>query len=233
MWWDVVVTEWAGLRDAYGDAGVVPGLLAAAAHETAWESEVWEDLWSRLYHQGSIYPASTAALPLLVEIAIGRPGVAVDPALFLATSILSRSGGAEGQEYYGGLVDLATAKLALVEDRVDVLYALQCVAGVEGLTAWFGPLEGLAGGEVEVECSHCGDHVYIEVHDGGMLSTEFSDDSHGRQVTPASADDLGPGAARLLSLARQHGHEAVSVELLTLFGQVSCPVCGASFHIDD
>ena len=146
--------DWVELRDAYGSAEAVPGLLEAAAQEIDWDAKVWEDLWSRLYHQGSVYSASQAAVPRLVEIARARREVAVEPAIFLAASILAQNA-VEDEGVNPDLVDLAVHKVSLVAARVDVLYALQCVAGVEHLTAWFEPLAGLAGNEVEV---HCGTH---------------------------------------------------------------------------
>ncbi len=233
VWWAVAMTDWAGLRDASGSAEAVPGLLAVAANETHWGAKVWEDLWSRLYHQGLVYPASHEAVPMLVDIAKARREVAVDPALFLAASILSAIDEARGRATDPGLVDLTTHKLSLVAGRADVLYALQCVAAVEGLTAWFDPLAGLAGGEVEVDCGVCGDHVYVEVHDDGMFSTEFPDNTLGRPVIPTTEDQLGVGAARLFALARDQGHEAVAAQLLSLFGQVECPTCSAFFHLGD
>ena len=201
--------------------------------ETDWASKVWEVLCSRMYHQGSAYPASRAAVPLLVEITRTWRAVAVDPALFLAASILSEiddtgSGAADPR-----LVDLATHKLSLVDERIDVLYALQCVDGLEGLTAWFEPLAGLTGEGIEVNCRACGDHVFVEVPDDGMFSTELPDDIRGQPVTPATDDNLGPGAACPLTLARDHDHGTVAAQLLTLFGRVACPVCGALFHIGD
>jgi hypothetical protein len=73
------VIDWHGVRDVYGSAADIPVLLEAAAASTDWEAPAWQELWSRLYHQGSVAPASYAALPRLAQVATGRPEVAVDP----------------------------------------------------------------------------------------------------------------------------------------------------------
>ena len=57
------MTDWAELQHAYGSAEDVPALLAAAAETSDETGKVWDDLWSRLCHQGTVYSASRAALP--------------------------------------------------------------------------------------------------------------------------------------------------------------------------
>ena len=63
--------HWDELEDAYGKAGRIPELLNEAfkdkASKGAAQSGPWFDLWSRLYHQGTIYSASYAAVPLIIE----------------------------------------------------------------------------------------------------------------------------------------------------------------------
>lgn len=60
-----VVTAWALLSDAYGEAREVPVLIEQLA--TSPTPDVWDDLWGHLCHQGTVYSASYAALPLLLE----------------------------------------------------------------------------------------------------------------------------------------------------------------------
>ncbi|WP_199514582.1 HEAT repeat domain-containing protein [Nucisporomicrobium flavum] len=52
--------DWAALTHAYGPADDVPGLLREAA---------LSDLYERLFPQGTVYPATAAAVPFLVELA--------------------------------------------------------------------------------------------------------------------------------------------------------------------
>jgi hypothetical protein len=64
-------SQWMGLQDAYGKASAVPALLAKVISNKSLKSDPqsgpWFDLWSRLYHQGSIYTASYAAVIALAE----------------------------------------------------------------------------------------------------------------------------------------------------------------------
>lgn len=85
----VVMLNWSQVLDVDGPAGDIPGLLEVAATESSWDAPVWEELWGRLCHQGSVVPASYAAVPGLCDIARARPEVATDPALFLAAAILA------------------------------------------------------------------------------------------------------------------------------------------------
>ncbi len=66
--------DWAGLRHAYGSAEDTPGLLrqAASADEGAADSAVSE-LYGSIFHQGSVYPATVAAVPFLARIAASAP----------------------------------------------------------------------------------------------------------------------------------------------------------------
>ena len=81
--------NWGELRDVYGSAAEIPELLAAGATETGWDSSVWGDLWGRLCHQGTVTPASYAALPDLSRIVASQPDLPLDPALFLAAAIVA------------------------------------------------------------------------------------------------------------------------------------------------
>jgi hypothetical protein len=86
------VTNWGELRDVYGSAAEIPKLLAAGATETGLDSPAWGDLWGRLCHQGTVPPASYAALPDLRRIASSRPELPLDPVLFLAAAIIAVTG---------------------------------------------------------------------------------------------------------------------------------------------
>lgn len=241
-WLAVVMVEWRQLRDIYGSASDIPQLLEAAAASTDWNAPCWRELWSRLYHQGSVAPASYAALPRLAEIAGARPDVAMDPALILFTAIIAararQSEITDTRGRYAGaiaaLVPVAEHKLDLVDDRADTIYALQTVAAVEDLSVWQRQLHGLANDEVELECPACGDHIYLVVAGDAIVATADPDDTRqGRLVRSARSEDLAAPEARLLDLCQAHGHARVAAELLHLFGQVTCPHCQNQFRVAD
>lgn len=62
--------EWSGLHQAYGAATDIPKLLKQL--NTGDLGSVLVELWSKLCHQGDIYPASIAAVPFLVDAAKHR-----------------------------------------------------------------------------------------------------------------------------------------------------------------
>ena len=82
--------DWSTLHHAYGPAGDIPALLARAWSAPApatYRDEPWFALWSALYHQDDVYPASYAAVPELIAIAAERGGAVAAESLFLAASI--------------------------------------------------------------------------------------------------------------------------------------------------
>ncbi len=61
------VVDWSVLRHAYGPADDTPGLLDGLRGED-W-SEVVSELFGSILHQGSVYPATVAALPFIEDVA--------------------------------------------------------------------------------------------------------------------------------------------------------------------
>ncbi len=82
--------EWHELRHAYGPADDLPNLLNVIENfpaEHDWKSEPWFSLWSNLYHQGSNYSASLAALPHIVSALSQAPSKATLSFFLLPVSI--------------------------------------------------------------------------------------------------------------------------------------------------
>jgi hypothetical protein len=69
---------WDQLRHCYGPASDIPNLLRQlAANPQPMKGDddgPWESLWSALCHQGDVYPASYAAVPHIVQIALDAKG---------------------------------------------------------------------------------------------------------------------------------------------------------------
>jgi len=64
---------WADLSHAYGSAGDVPALLRQAGSGGDVAGEAISELYGRLFHQGTVCPATGAAVPFLVELARWAP----------------------------------------------------------------------------------------------------------------------------------------------------------------
>lgn len=237
------MARWADRRDVYGrSAADVPALLQQAALTADWDAPVWGELWTRLYHQGGVAPASYAALPALALIAAARPQIAVEPAIVIAASIIASTDGPTGhddvRQVYAAQIRLlrpiAEHKLELVHEHVDVVYALQAVAAFEDLSNWQRDLEYLANEEIELECPSCTDHLYLELVDGTLVVTTDPDVVDGaRSLLPAQRGELAVAEARLVELARTYRQLTVEAELLQLFGRACCPNCGTHFAVQE
>ena len=67
--------DWASMHHAYGSAAEVPALLEALRSPDARErGQALGDFYSKVHHQGDVYPSTTASLPFLLELA-GDPTV--------------------------------------------------------------------------------------------------------------------------------------------------------------
>ncbi len=82
--------EWSRLTHAYGPAENIPALIRALARAVAPDDrEIWDELSGALHHQGSIYPATYAAVPHIVELFIDSPiERRVDVVMFVAPLLL-------------------------------------------------------------------------------------------------------------------------------------------------
>lgn len=61
--------DWTGLVHAYGSAGDVPDLIRAlVSPNAAARDSAFEELFHNIYHQGTIYEATTYTVPFLIAI---------------------------------------------------------------------------------------------------------------------------------------------------------------------
>src|SRR6478609_6023581 len=79
--------DWTALEHAYGSAADIPALLAELSPDPA--DDVWNALWSRVCHQGSVYSASFPVLPRLLDAIVEWPPAARIMPLVLAAGIAS------------------------------------------------------------------------------------------------------------------------------------------------
>jgi hypothetical protein len=78
--------DWASLTHAFGDATDVPGLLRSLlSSDSQVREETMGELFGNIWHQGTVYPATAAAVPFLYEL-LNAPEVQdkADIALLLA-----------------------------------------------------------------------------------------------------------------------------------------------------
>jgi hypothetical protein len=134
--------DWAGLTHAYGSATDTPELLrqaGSADREAA--SQALSDLYSSIFHQGTVYEATAAAVPFLVDLAREAPHQRDD--LVWMVGMVADDEHAYGpmrQRVRDALAEQAEALVALMANddpqvRVAAAYAA-CRAGAPADVFW-------------------------------------------------------------------------------------------------
>ena len=241
------MTDWSQLDHAYGTAEDIPDLLRQLEPEGS--DQVWSDIWSRLFHQGSVYSASHAALPELTRLARewsptdrGRP-------LILAGSILASLDQPYGQPdphaaYAAEVAELRTLTEealhvpGLVEDPDSYVVLLATLLALEGVEVWAEQLDGLTKGEFELPCPDCETENFIVFGEYGYFSTLdglYMNNMGGKRkpLQPVPVSGLEGLAARLHTRIRADGHPGVADKLTYVFGSAECAECGVSFRVDE
>lgn len=250
------MVDWTSLRHAYGAAGDVPALLDNLKPDPA--DEVWEELWSRICHQGSVYSASFAALPALADAAARwQPRQRAQP-LALAGCILASDdcrdeGGRnlaeaffrENRPVVRRLQVLCQESLAQRDvPQGDFIYLLQGARSFEGDPFWGRKLDQLAGGEFSGICPQCGVDLYLAIGKYGYFAT--AEDWVGPGKTPGTAQvrqdvklaPIDPARGALPPAGQwmyDHCIAADQAELAEcikhLFGTSTCSACGEDFAL--
>ena len=236
------MTDWSKLDDAYGPATDVPGLLAQLDPDP--EAPVWNELYGRLYHQGSVYSASFAALPALEEAARSWPPQNRVMALVLAAGIVT---GAptnalglpedlrrEVAPTRVRLLELALEAVALPgRDRIDFIYLLQATRALMDDVLWGEHLEGLADGEFHGACPRCRRSLSLFIGPEGTFAT--TDDwplpPEPEREPIVAAAELPPDGLWMLEQAEAAQQSDLVRLLPLLFGSSRCPHCASAFDV--
>ena len=235
------MVAWSSLQDVYGPAARVPSLLASAARAGTDDSAVWDELWGRLCHQGTVASASYAALPALTDICRRREPTGYLPALQLAAAIVASIDGPESgtvvrQRYASEISTLrtiASQNLAHAADDTEFVYGLQALAAFEDAGVWQRSLSSLADGEVQLDCPSCTEALLLDLGGPPFLvgSSGDGDLPAGDVVAAEPAAETAEGG--LVEEARAAGRMSVVERLAAVFGTATCPSCQTSFLIAD
>jgi HEAT repeat protein len=187
------VTDWSALEHAYGPADEVPELLAAvAAGVEPAAGEAVSELFTLLYHQGSTYSATEAALPVLVDLALTGPG--------WRPSIIAFLGSLAQEDHTHPLIGVHRDRLIDLLDDPDA--EIREPAG--RLLAAFGG-EPLAGRLVERYRTETDPTVRASL----LRAVGATDDERGRELATDALDGPDPApqvrAAAALVLAQVDG----------------------------
>lgn len=241
------MTDWSELSHAYGNAADIPDLLDQAGPDAG--HEVWQDLWSRLCHQGSVYTASYSAIPALAEKARGWPAPQRFDPLILAASIIAstdspwpaelvRASLAEEIEQLTCAAAESLQHPSLNEDPVMYIHALQALLAFEGVPVWSDHLDGINNEEYEVPCPHCEIENFVAFGSYGYFSTLDSmymrnTGTRREPLQPESPANLHALPRRLHTQALADGHPDVAEKITYVFGQATCADCGQDFRVDE
>ncbi|WP_329038855.1 hypothetical protein OHT61_15450 [Streptomyces sp. NBC_00178] len=218
--------DWSQLRHAYGPADDIPGLFARLNGGQE-DEKVWHDLWSALCHQGTVYEASYAALPVLADIASGRAPGERKQAVLMGGLIVAEADAALRGRYAPQVAELVSVTRACLthvpaDEPETFVYLVQGLLAFEGVPIWSQQLE-LLFEEFEAECSECEALICI-------LLGEYADQSDA-ELHPARPDELTGVGGRIHKMARDAGHDQVAAWVTHLFGHATCPECGTRFSI--
>jgi hypothetical protein len=230
--------DWRELKHAYGSAEDIPAIISALTPDP--KSPAWEDLWSRVCHQGTTYSASPAVLPFLLSVASNWSTTDRAMPLTLAGSIVVAP-----QTILDGYEETVEGLRALALDTVknpglsreDRIYIMQSVLAFQGDRLWGRVLDHLEGGEFPASCPACRKDLYIVIGKHGIFVT--SDDWMRKpsvvrtEIKPLEADTLSGVGKWLHTVSVQSKDSELSYWVRYLFGTSKCPECGKPFNLPD
>ena len=241
------MTDWKALSHAYGEASEIPVLIAQLSLDsTDSKNPLWEELWSRLCHQGTVYSASYAALPLLLEyVQTLSPETRTMPLVLIGAIIASEDlHGIERRPL--DIIDrISVAARRLTDDCLrarghditEFAYLLQAATIFDGDLFWGQRLDCLVAGEFDGHCPSCSHKLHLVVGKYGFFVTaeewvgSTSCDPERAPIAPVQAATLSRRAAWLHESAVQHEQSEYALWIRHLFGMTTCPSCAHSFEV--
>jgi hypothetical protein len=230
--------NWRELRHAYGSAEDIPEIISSLTPDPT--SQAWEDLWSRVCHQGTTYSASPAVLPSLLIVASNWSITDRAMPLALAGAIV-----AAPQTILDGYEETVEGLRNLALDTVkspglfreDRIYVMQSVLAFQGDRLWGRLLDHLVDGEFAASCPACRKDLYLVVGKHGSFVT--TDDwvrepsAVRTEIKSSEADTLTGTGKWLHTISVQSNDSALSDWVRYLFGTSKCPKCGEPFNLPE
>ena len=218
--------RWSELRHAYGPAHDVPDLLRALAAESdprysddislARENPTpWEQVHSKLCHQSSLYSATFAAFPHIVDIA-EKDGLGKQKETLLLAGEIEVNGTVDDEipkdlipEFNEALIrvrgwSLKVVRQTEITDGFTLPYLLQSFGGLRYPRSFHVQcLERLTGGDAEIEidsCPQCDEYILVLVEENRL--TTVATDARGHVIDQSAKHtipDRPSYAARLVT----------------------------------
>jgi hypothetical protein len=242
------MTDWAKLKHAYGPATDIPSLLEQLSPDP--KADVWDELWGRICHQGSVYSASFPVLPYLADAAEEWPKAARIMPLALAAAIVIGGSAVDSPDEPKGAGFAVTIERlrriafdsfpAVGLAREDVIYLLQSTLALCGDTLWGENLDRLASGEFEGECPSCNSNLFLVIGEYGFFAAASAEWVNKPQVPLRPIEPAEPAALTSAGTARwlhdravDGGHPDLAFWICHVFGTATCPVCDSRFVVSE
>lgn len=238
------MTDWSKLRHAYGCASDVPALIAALVPDP--HAEIWHEVFGRICHQGSIYSASYAALPLLADVADRWSPQDRLLILDLAAAIVVPEDNRDYREEWLRPYEPVISRFqTLCRESLDsrnwprseFICLLKADLAFNGDRLWGKELDRFNGGEFVGNCPNCSVELFLVIGEHGFFTTKdwkwITQPSVVRTAIVPNSGTL-PSAAQWMIHRTERVHQTeLSTWIKHLFGAGSCPNCGATFGVPD
>ena len=251
---------WNQLYTAYGTAEEVPKLLQSLMHE--YDEDIWEELTELLLHQYTIYDATLAAMPYIVQIAQSSP-LWVQKELYITCGIIEVSYHSASsylvqsietklwmkqiqQEYdaavkqWGSLhkmlLDYAKQEIEDVYEKEYLLAAWLAYHGHYALAEFF--IHYTGGDDYEGVCPACQQSFYnvVSVEDGSLTlyadDPVFHEEADHTTVTPGEIPSQGAWHDCQWA-AQQIGADYLLKRLAFMNGRAECPHCHQMMSVEE
>lgn len=232
------MTDWDALNHAYGSASDVPGLIERWC-EAQDDKQPLDELWSRLCHQGTVYSASFATVPLLLEVGAKLGSEKCRDAVILVGSILAskdvRGGRRLGSETFRDLAQLTESCLSHDIDDNEFVYLMQALAVARETPPWDLQLSRLVDEELEGQCDGCQRSLLFAIGSEGYFAAAEDyvrrPDVRRSPITPVEPGQLPAAHNWLEQVPLAYGRTEVAQKIRYVFGDTQCPACNARLNV--
>ncbi|MFB6874894.1 hypothetical protein [Streptomyces sp. NPDC056323] len=226
------------------DSDRLTSLLDRAA--TGRDDQAWSNLWTELYHNGSLQVSHPLVLPALTDMAEGDHFDTAAAALHLAGALLvqadqryeTRKLRQQHASEVGRLLAASNRCRQATADRNDYCHLLEAVLNLEGGIHWAEELIwGIVSEEYELECPDpdgCA-AVWVIIGEQGFFSSSedhaLSDDAEILPLHPAAPPRPRRPRAPPLRAGPVGRPRGCGARPAHAFGEATCPQCERRFSI--
>lgn len=202
-------------------------------------------LWGHLCHQGTVYSASFAAIPLLLAASTGISHRSRRDMLLLIAGILASpdiaSGDGPDVEMSAALPSLESETLGHLHrenvDEVEAIYLLQAAAAFRGDRFWGTLFSQLASEEFSARCSLCAAELYFAFTKSECFCSAGDWVRNPlikrNPVAPAAEVTAPQELVAIASQAKRYEWPEITDKVRYIVGASTCPACSMPISVLD